>query len=246
MDARLILDAPARGSWNMAVDETLFQSVSHSPATVLRLYQWSEPTLSLGYFQRAADRESHVASRQATLVRRSTGGGAILHHHELTYSLTTHLANERPASARALLLTIHESLIQVLAELGIPVRRAFDSVIAARGEEPFFCFQRHTNGDLLVGSHKIVGSAQRRHRQGLLQHGSILLRRSFAAPELPGIEELAGKVCSAEALSGLWPRRLANVLGTTWTPSRLSSRERTVAEQMERERFSAASWNWKR
>ena len=76
---RLIVDPPASGAWNMAVDEALLESVADGGPATLRFYQWSEPTLSLGYFQPYADREQHEASRELTVVRRSTGGGALIH-----------------------------------------------------------------------------------------------------------------------------------------------------------------------
>ena len=71
----------------MAVDEAILLSAADRGEATLRLYQWSRPTLSLGYFQKAADRSVHAASLDWEWVRRSTGGGAIMHHHEATYSL---------------------------------------------------------------------------------------------------------------------------------------------------------------
>ena len=83
----LIVDAPADGAWNMAADEALLHTVSNTETPVLRFYQWQSPTLSLGYFQSYADRNQHAASLEADVVRRLSGGGAILHDQELTYSL---------------------------------------------------------------------------------------------------------------------------------------------------------------
>ncbi len=83
---RLIVDPPQAGAWNMAVDEALLESAVAGGLPVFRLYQWSEPTLSLGYFQAVADRQQHPASHGCPLVRRRSGGGAILHAHELTYA----------------------------------------------------------------------------------------------------------------------------------------------------------------
>ena len=85
-DVRLIIDPPSPGPWNMAVDEVLLMDAVENGNATLRFYQWSEPTLSLGYFQAFADRKQHFASRNCAIVRRQSGGGAILHDHELTYS----------------------------------------------------------------------------------------------------------------------------------------------------------------
>jgi lipoate-protein ligase A len=242
---RLIVDAPASGAWNMAVDEALFQSASSDGGLVLRLYQWSEPTLSLGYFQRAAERDLHVASRDLPLVRRSTGGGAIIHDHELTYSLIAQLPNERPSGPRLMMARVHESLVGLLVEMHIPARICDNST--EDRDEPFLCFSRHTAGDILVGKDKVVGSAQRRQRRILLQHGSILLRRSLGAPELPGINDLAAESgCSVEALIEAWPKRLHDLISGPWTTSQLTVDERELAGKIELERFENQRWNLKR
>src|SRR5690242_1143259 len=86
-EIRLILDPPAPGSWNMAVDEALLETAADAGIATLRFYQWNEPTLSLGYFQAAAERNQHSMSSGCPLVRRASGGGAILHDRELTYSI---------------------------------------------------------------------------------------------------------------------------------------------------------------
>src|SRR5688500_12298617 len=111
MDARLIVDSPANGSWNMALDEALFQTTQSSRQVTLRFYQWSAPTLSLGYFQAAADRQKHDASRDCPLVRRSTGGGAIVHDVELTYSLVCPIDHDRSAVAQGMVRQVHSALI---------------------------------------------------------------------------------------------------------------------------------------
>src|SRR4051812_39572627 len=83
----LIIDAPADGAWNMALDEALLHAAESDGTATLRFYGWREPTLSLGYFQKHVDRALHSASENCTLVRRTSGGGAILHDRELTYSI---------------------------------------------------------------------------------------------------------------------------------------------------------------
>ena len=241
---RLIVDAPACGAWNMAVDEALFRSVANDSTTVFRLYQWSEPTLSLGYFQHASDRDLHVASRNLSLVRRSTGGGAIVHDHELTYSLVTQLPDNRLAGPRAMMAQVHESLVALFDELRIPARLCSGTQNA--DPEAFLCFARHTAGDILVGPHKVAGSAQRRHRMTLLQHGSILLNRSAAAPELPGVNDLISSACSVEAIIQAWPQRLERVFSDGWMASEILPAERELAGKIERHQFANPSWNLKR
>src|SRR4029453_12753533 len=194
---RLIHDPPAAGAWNMAVDEALLESAAATGVATLRFYEWSEPTLSLGYFQLADDRTAHFASRECPLVRRSSGGGAIVHDRELTYSFALPQRDTRAAAASELVYLFHETLAEALAQFGIatalykPPTGACNSRSAyVVGSEPFLCFERRACGDLLCGHAKIAGSAQRRRRGAVLQHGSVLLAASRCAPELPGIENM--------------------------------------------------------
>lgn len=187
----------------MAVDERLLHRAAHEGEAVLRLYRWSPATLSLGYFQRAAERETHTASRTCPLVRRSSGGGAILHDHELTYSLSLPTSHPAAADAETLYRRTHGLLVETLAEFGI-LATLNERTLVPLGGEPFLCFQRRSVGDVLVDGHKICGSAQRRRKGALLQHGSILVARSSFAPELPGLAELSGKSVTIDGLQQAW------------------------------------------
>jgi lipoate-protein ligase A len=263
----LLLDPPAAGPWNMAVDEALLETAAADGRCMLRLYRWQEPTLSLGYFQAYADRWQHAASSRAAVVRRSSGGGAILHDRELTYSLA--IPSRHPLAARRLdcYRAVHQALIEVLAQWGIeatmfascstaaPGRevRSCDSVASQPGaavlhsdkpqqREPFLCFQRRSPGDVLVAGSKIAGSAQRRCRGAVLQHGSVLLARSAAAPELDGLEELSGQTIPPERLIEAWLARLAVVLAATWQSGRLSDDQRRRADVLCAEKYASAAW----
>lgn len=248
MDARLILDSPAQGSWNMALDEALFQTAQSSRQVTFRFYQWSEPTLSLGYFQAAADREKHYASRDCPLVRRSTGGGAIVHDAELTYSLVCPIDHDRSAAAQRLVRDVHSALIDALSDYGIQACRFGEQASAGKaGErEPFLCFQRRTSDDLVIGEHKVVGSAQRRLHGTLLQHGSVLLGRSGSAPELPGIQDLVGAKCHLSQLMMSWTLRLGEKIGVRFQPDARSRTEEQLAGEIERAKYAAIPWNFRR
>ena len=239
--ARLIIDPPASGTWNMAVDEALLESAGRG-ITTLRFYQWNEPTLSLGYFQAAGEREGHAASRDCPLVRRASGGGAIVHDRELTYCLAAPIVERFGRQANALYDTVHNTLVETLAEFGVRARLHAPAAINARpASQAFLCFQRRTRGDVLCGEAKIAGSAQRRRRGAVLQHGSILLARSPHAPELLGIGELTGIAISPGDLIAAWGPRLQACLGVA-APAELSGRERLRADALVRDPFGAPSF----
>jgi lipoate-protein ligase A len=247
---RLIIDPPHDGPLNMAIDEVLLESAATSGIATLRLYQWSKPTLSLGYFQAAADRERHQPSLACPLVRRASGGGAILHHRELTYSLAVPEKYSSAAAARRLYESCHSTLIEVFNDLGFSsaLFSAASLCVSIPDEkdpdpqQPFLCFQRRTCFDIVSLEAKIVGSAQRRRRGAVLQHGSILLSRSEFAPELPGIEQLAGKAITTANLIDLWPPRLAGLLNGSIRSGSLTAGERLASETVYRERFTADEW----
>jgi lipoate-protein ligase A len=243
----LIVDHPASGAWQMAVDEVLLETAASGGISSLRFYQWSEPTLSLGYFQSQADRAKHGASRGCQLVRRQTGGGAIVHDVELTYCLALHMPERSAAAAARLYQVAHTALADVLAARGVEV-----TVLKGRQEErneaskPLLCFERRALGDVLLGDSKICGSAQRRLKGAVLQHGSLLLGRSESAPELPGLAELTGKRWKVEDFIEPWARELADRLALHWTDDALSPEELSRVRSLAIEKYSAASWNARR
>jgi lipoate-protein ligase A len=244
--ARLLLDSPAAGAGNMAVDEALLQSARERATPTLRFYTWKTATLSLGYFQAHAQRSAHSASSKLPLVRRATGGGAIVHHHELTYSFVAPLTDRLSADAESLYYAFHETLIDCLGIFGVAARLCGTPVVHPRGAEPFLCFQRRAKGDVLCGDAKITGSAQRRHHGAVLQHGSVLLVQSPHTPELPGVAELSGRVLSIPELMTAWTPALATRLGLELEPGALTDEEQAAATAIESDKFAAASWNERR
>jgi lipoate-protein ligase A len=243
--ARLIIDKHC-GSKNMAVDEALLLSAPCSGPT-LRFYEWEEPTLSLGYFQNASERSQHEASRDCPIVRRSTGGGAILHDRELTYSFVLPLSQQDKSAAQPLYYAFHETLVEALAAIGIAASVFSGPPLQQIGSaEPFLCFQRRSTGDVLISGAKICGSAQRRHKEALLQHGSVLLDKSPFAPELSGIRDLAGQHMTAEKLAEIWLPLLKMRLHLDFTPGDLDDLERSTASRLAEDRFGSDSWSSRR
>jgi lipoate-protein ligase A len=252
-ELRLLVDLPASGAWNMAVDEVLLESAAARGIDTLRFYEWEEPTLSLGYFQASADRAGHAASLACPLVRRASGGGAIVHDRELTYSITLARRSLPAAAAADLYALCHETLVEALAELGVAAALFRPTMCVcggpsrrSSGGEPFLCFQRRGSGDVLCGQAKIAGSAQRRRKGAVLQHGSLLLARSPAAPEIPGLLELTGTKPAAARITSCWTPRLATRLGASPEIVRLTDTERDAAMQLARQKFSAADFSYRR
>jgi len=246
MELRIIHDEASEGAWNMSVDEALLESAALGTAT-LRFYRWLRPTLSLGYFQRIADRHSHPPSAQLPVVRRSTGGGAIVHDQELTYSIAMPAASFRSASAtRQLYEIVHRAAIEVLIQLGVPARLWSDTSVHKPKHEPFLCFQRRAIGDVVADNKKILGSAQRRSRGALLQHGSLLMRNSVAAPEIDGFEAWLEKSIPPADLAERWGKLLGTELAARSYLGEVTDREQRSAELLQAERFVNSAWTTRR
>lgn len=188
----VIEDGPLPGQRNMEVDAEMLQHAVDGKATV-RTYQWSEPTISLGHFQ--VKNSGNIPERFSDLavVERLSGGGAILHDQELTYSLAVPKSLELAKTPSQIYNVVHQCIIDLLESEGIKSQMRGDAAFA---DKPFLCFGRGDERDVVIGQNKIVGSAQRRRQGAVLQHGSLLLRQSSFAPEFPGIEDLTGKQLS--------------------------------------------------
>ncbi len=243
LTCRFFAHGPGEGAWNMAFDEALLESAAAEGIASLRFYEWSQPTLSLGYFQAAADRQQHPASSNCPLVRRASGGGAILHDRELTYSLAMPAADPSAGKAEALYFTVHEALAGALESLGIKTQLC-RSARPRIGPEAFLCFRRRAIGDLLIGDVKIAGSAQR--RQAILQHGSILMQASSFAPGVPGLEDITGGKISAENLLKLFRESLSSRLNKEWVQCAAEVALDWQARAIEREKFALANWTFRR
>ena len=243
---RLLCDAPTTGSRNMAADQALLESTVRSGERALRFYRWSRPTLSLGYFQPLAHRTKHQESADCDVVRRTTGGGAIVHDAELTYSLAVPATVPMSRSSEDLYNKVHSALIAALSDLQISAGFYADSPLPDVNEPPFLCFERRSANDVIIGNHKIAGSAQRRRAGAVLQHGSVLLGRSHAAPQLAGIRQIVDREIDDRRLIDAWLPHLRKALRLEFYESDWSSSEIEATGQIERARYTSEKWTGKR
>lgn len=237
---RLLPFAVADGPGNMALDEALLQTAAESGRASLRFYAWEPATLSLGYFQSVGAVESDPLLASLPLVRRPSGGATLVHHLEVTYALVLPTGppfrGDEPWPRR-----MHRAIVAALADLGVAADLASDETPT---DSPL-CFLHVTPADVVIAGHKIVGSAQRKHRGGVLQHGAILLERSPSTPALPGILELTGRRPSALDVADAVADRLA-VSGCRLEPDDWSAEERRTAAEVVARRYTSSAWNYKR
>ncbi|HXD88066.1 MAG TPA: lipoate--protein ligase family protein [Urbifossiella sp.] len=247
---RLLPLARSDGATHMAADEAMLETASERGVASLRFYTWSKPTLSLGYFQASGGRQppdsliveenqgANAPRSPLPVVRRATGGAAILHHRELTYALALP-EGKAWHSRESWICRFHHLLRDVLAESGIAAH------LVVCGEErklgDVLCFLHQTPGDLLVNGSKVAGSAQRKLKGALLQHGSILLSRSEFAPMLPGINDMSG--CEP-----FTPERLADALASRFAaqPNDWTAEETERIAAIRAAKYANPAWNEKR
>lgn len=170
----MFVTPPQSGAANMAMDHALMDRARRTGEKVLRVYTWSGPTLSFGRNQAVRDRVDAAAAKAlgVSLVRRPTGGRALLHHREVTYSVTAALG--RDDSVREWYASLTAVLLRALRLLGV---KAAPAAVVGRTPLPgsSSCFMRADEGEITVNGRKLVGSALLRQEGALLQHGSILL-----------------------------------------------------------------------
>jgi lipoate-protein ligase A len=211
---------PASPARNMAVDRALLHG-ARTPA--IRLYAWTPPGVSLGWFQRDVDTAPFRAAGYE-VVRRLTGGGAVVHHHEVTYAVVLPLSHAAMAGASVVdsYRAIHAPIREALAALGVDAGEDGAAALPRHAREPVLCFERASPFDVVVLGRKVVGAAQRRLPGRLLQHGSIVLEPNPLQPCQPSLSAVAGRAISAtdlaEALRRAFDRAFGPLVAATLDP----------------------------
>ena len=185
---RLLITPPARGAWNMALDESILEHIGRGESVpTLRLYAWDPACLSLGHAQPFADVDTNrLKERGWEVVRRATGGRAILHTDELTYSVIA--PNDEPSVAGSVLESYNrlaQALLLAVKNLELPVEMKEGKANDNSTPNPV-CFEVPSAYEITVDGKKLIGSAQARKKEGVLQHGSLASHRRPDA-HLPGI-----------------------------------------------------------
>jgi len=182
---RIIQDSLGDGYLNMAKDKAILIACSEgkAPAT-LRVYGWKRPTLSIGYSQdisKYIDLES-CKKNNIPVVRRFTGGRALLHQYELTYSVIAPIPHKLfPGSLRGAFEKISRAILESLkigGIMGAEVAGKKNSILGSESRRSPACFSMVNHCEITVEGKKLIGSAQRRLRSAFLQHGSLILDRS--------------------------------------------------------------------
>ncbi len=257
---RLLLDGGLPGPRNMAVDEALAESVAAGASLpVVRLYRWAPPCLSLGASQpfEAVD-AAFCAAEGIDIVRRPTGGRAVLHHLELTYLVAAPLGV--PPFGRDLQGAyghICQGLVCGLRRLGVAATVAGAGVgPMVRPQEAVPCFLGPAAGEVVVAGRKLVGSAMRRVGDSILQHGSVLLgwdarlqagclgasEPAKLAAAVITLAEILGAPPTPDALAAALVAGFGETFGVVLEPSALTAREVARAELLEAERYRHERW----
>jgi lipoate-protein ligase A len=259
---RLIDSGRCPAAFNMALDEaiaTLVRMKGLPPA--LRLYGWERPSLSLGCFQKASDVDTgYCRDSGIPIVRRPTGGRAILHGEELTYSL----------SAGTLSGPFSGGLLDSYRRIGSAFHLAFRKLgLAAEAKAQRekgrvlagspLCFQSSSYGEILVDNKKVVGSAQKRWDNGLLQQGSIPysyrggeMQTIFGPGHYDTLQDCATGLrdimpgLDEDRLKGMIVSSFEEVFGIRFLPDRPSAEELSLARRLEEEKYLREDWNFRR
>lgn len=267
---RVITSPPAAGAWNMALDEAILESVRElvQPPT-LRLYAWEPACLSLGHAQPIADVDlPSLTANGWQVVRRPTGGRAILHTDELTYSVTAHQDN--PIMTGGVLESyrrISLALVEGLQKLGIRSNAESKYELPAGSiQNAVVCFEVPSNYEITANGRKLIGSAQARRGMGVLQHGSLplvgdlariiqVLKFNSLVDQTSASQRLLDHAVTAEEILGFPPtfQQAAEALISAFTeqlhiqlvPSTPSEVEISRACALEAEKYANSAWTFR-
>jgi len=262
---RLLITSPARGAWNMALDESILEHIGRGESLpTLRLYAWDPACLSLGHAQPFSDVDTtRLNERGWEIVRRATGGRAILHTDELTYSVIA--PNDEPRVAGSVLESYNrlaQALLLAVKNLDLPVEMKEDGTDANSTPNPV-CFEVPSAYEITVDGKKLIGSAQARKKEGVLQHGALPLTgdltricqalvfesesaREDASARLltraTTVESALRRAISWETAAQAFIRAFEAQLGLSLERRDLSESESRRTDELVKEKYDHPSW----
>ncbi|HSG42028.1 MAG TPA: biotin/lipoate A/B protein ligase family protein [Anaerolineales bacterium] len=262
---RLLITPPARGAWNMALDESILEHIGRGESNpTLRLYAWEPACLSLGYAQPFADvNRAQLKESGWEVVRRITGGRAILHTDELTYSVIA--PKNDPLMVGGVLESynrISQALLSAVKRVDLTVEVKEGKTIRAETPNPV-CFEVPSTYEITVNGKKLIGSAQARKKDGVLQHGSLPLNgdlaricqalvyknesaREDAAKRLLNrattVESALRREISWETAAQAFFHAFEAQLGLSFERGELSESESKRTDDLVKEKFDHPSW----
>lgn len=261
---RLILDGKHDGYYNMAVDEAILLNYSKERKPTLRIYGWKYPFITLGYNQIP----EHVlkAASKIPFVRRITGGAAILHHEELTYSLICAVSDiNLPQKVKESFKHLSSFLVEFYSQLGLEAGFAQDFLsgtlsenMGRLGEYGNFCFSSCEHYDLLIEGKKIGGNAQKRRKGIIFQQGSIpqavdvdLVSRNIRNVEkintkITYLNELLKISISFAELQVLLSKSFQQTFDLELQKGKLTDQEESLAKILANNKYEDEHWNIKR
>lgn len=262
---RAIIHRPANGPTNMAIDEAISEAVGKglTPPT-LRFYAWDPACLSLGYSQPIADVDvDRLARRGWDIVRRLTGGRAILHVDELTYAIAAPMDDPRVAGVVVeSYRRLSQGLLAGLECLGIPVH-ADKAVEGAHGFKGPICFEVPSDYEITVNGKKLLGNAQTRRGTVVLQHGALPLygdltricdvlafdgeteretARRRVLERAITLEEALGERHSMVRVVGSLMAGFAEALNLSLEESQLTGWEQVRAKELRETKYATPAW----
>lgn len=263
---RLIVSGFADGATNMAIDEAILQAVSEGlvPPT-LRFYGWDPPCISVGLNQ-SVQEEIDLEQCQAAgidVVRRPTGGKAILHQNELTYSVV--LPSSHPLAGTGVLDSFRRISYGLLRGLEVLGLRPYQAIPPRQENlQSPVCFEAPSDYEIECEGKKVIGSAQLRRKGGILQHGSIPLKGDIAAiadflrlgaegreglkekirRRASTLSDLLGREVSYEEAATAFIRGFREAFNLLLVPSTLTAFEEEQARNL-REKYAGEEWTFK-
>ncbi|MFN2303544.1 MAG: biotin/lipoate A/B protein ligase family protein [Anaerolineales bacterium] len=263
---RVIEQPPDKGAWNMAVDEAILESVySGNSLPTLRLYAWKPACLSLGHAQPFDEVDGpELAAHGWDLVRRPTGGRAILHVDELTYAVIAPESDPRvQGGVLDSYLRLSEALLEALHILGLNPEAQQQTTKRSEEKPNPVCFEVPSNYEITVNGKKLIGSAQARRKEGILQHGALPLygdltriitalkysdeaERNQARERLLNhattVEQELGIVYDWQVVSDAFKQAFETVLNLNLHPDFLTKKEKLRAYELIQQKYANPTW----